>query len=22
MDSGIIMPATDGQEYIWAEEFN
>lgn len=22
MDSGIIMPATDGQEYIWADEFN
>lgn len=22
MDSGVIMPATDGQEYIWAEEFN
>lgn len=22
MDSGIIMPATDGQEYTWAEEFN
>lgn len=22
MDSGIIIPATDAQKYIWAEEFN